>query len=149
MNPDDYLMLSGVQHYAFCPRQWALIHVEQLWAENALTFSGKLMHDNADDPFFVEARGDTLVSRSIPLVSHNLKIYGIADVVEFHRSPSGVRIANRDGFWEVVPLNTNAERKKRMTAMRSSSAVRRSALKKCTGQISLRVICITEKPDTE
>ena len=112
MNPDDYLMLSGIQHFAFCPRQWALIHVEQLWAENALTFSGKLMHDNADDPFFVEARGDILVSRSIPLVSHNLKIYGIADVVEFHRSPSGVRIANRDGFWNIVPIEYKRGKKK-------------------------------------
>ncbi|MDD3907343.1 MAG: Dna2/Cas4 domain-containing protein, partial [Bacteroidales bacterium] len=62
MNPDEYLMVSGIQHFAFCKRQWALIHVEQLWAENSLTFSGNILHKNADDPFFVESRGDILTS---------------------------------------------------------------------------------------
>jgi CRISPR-associated exonuclease Cas4 len=70
------------------------------------------MHDNADDPFFVESRGDILTSRSIPLVSHNLKIYGIADVVEFYRSSSGVPIANRDGLWTVVPIEYKRGKKK-------------------------------------
>ena len=41
---DDYLMISGIQHFKFCRRQWALIHIEQQWAENAHTVIGELMH---------------------------------------------------------------------------------------------------------
>ncbi len=112
MNPDDYLLLSGIQHFAFCRRQWALIHIEQLWKENVLTFGGRQMHRNADDPFFTESRGDILISRSVPLVSHSLKVYGIADVVEYHRSDAGVAISGREGYWTVVPVEYKAGRKK-------------------------------------
>lgn len=41
---DDYLMISGIQHFKFCRRQWALIHIEQQWAENVHTVVGELMH---------------------------------------------------------------------------------------------------------
>ena len=41
---EDYLMLSGIQHFAFCRRQWAIIHIEQQWAENYRTTAGELMH---------------------------------------------------------------------------------------------------------
>ncbi|MDD2472428.1 MULTISPECIES: CRISPR-associated protein Cas4 [unclassified Methanoculleus] len=112
MNPDDYLMLSGIQHFAFCRRQWALIHIEQVWKENVLTFGGRQMHRNADDPFFTESRGDVLLSRSVPLVSHTLRVYGIADVVEYHRSDTGVAIAGREGSWTVVPVEYKAGRRK-------------------------------------
>lgn len=40
--PDDYLQMSGIQHFAFCRRQWALIHLEQQWAENLRTTEGQL-----------------------------------------------------------------------------------------------------------
>ena len=49
----DYLMLSGIQHFQFCPRQWALIHIEQQWAENVLTIEGQHVHEKADRPFCV------------------------------------------------------------------------------------------------
>lgn len=49
---DDMLMLSGIQHYMFCPRQWALIHIEQQWQENRLTVEGNLLHNNVDNPFY-------------------------------------------------------------------------------------------------
>ena len=47
---DDYLMISGIQHFKFCRRQWALIHIEQQWAENVHTVVGELMHKKAHDP---------------------------------------------------------------------------------------------------
>lgn len=112
MDPDDYLMLSGIQHFAFCRRQWALIHIEQVWKENVLTFGGRQMHRNADDPFFTESRGDVLISRSVPLVSHMLKIYGVADVVEYHCSDEGVVIPGREGRWTVVPVEYKAGKRK-------------------------------------
>ena len=46
---DDYLMISGIQHFRFCKRQWALIHIEQQWAENEHTVIGELMHKKAHD----------------------------------------------------------------------------------------------------
>lgn len=112
MDPDDYLMLSGIQHFAFCRRQWALIHIEQLWKENVLTFGGRQLHRNADDPFFTESRGDLLISRSVPLVSHALKMYGVADVVEYHRSNEGIVISGREGRWTVVPVEYKAGKRK-------------------------------------
>ena len=102
---DDCLPLSGIQHVAFCPRQFALIHVESIWAENMLTFDGRTLHDRADDPFFFEARGTVLVSRSVPLLSRALGLYGVADVVEFHLvTENGVCFQGRQGMWRPFPV---------------------------------------------
>lgn len=51
---EEYLMISGIQHFVFCRRQWALIHIEQQWAENRLTAEGQLIHKNAHNDRFVE-----------------------------------------------------------------------------------------------
>jgi len=102
---DDYLMLSGIQHFRFCERQWALIHLEGQWNENRLTFEGGLIHERADDPFLVETFGEQFVSRSVPIVSHRLKLYGVADVVEFLKtSAGGVRIEGHEGLWLPYPV---------------------------------------------
>ena len=99
MISDDYLMLSGIQHFAFCKRQWALIHIEQQWQENSLTFSGQLLHKKTDNPHITECRGDLIISRAMPIQSHFLCVSGIADVVEFHRSTDGVVFPGQDGYW--------------------------------------------------
>jgi len=52
---DELLLLSGIQHFAFCPRQWALIHIEQQWAENVKTIEGKHLHERTDDPFMKDS----------------------------------------------------------------------------------------------
>lgn len=101
---EDLLMLSGIQHFAFCPRQWALIHIEQQWRENLSTFEGRDMHERADDPFFTEARGTVIVTRAMPLVSRRLGLYGVADVVEFYRDEAGVALENRSGRWRPHPV---------------------------------------------
>lgn len=85
---NDYLALSGLQHYLFCPRQWALIHLEQQWAENRWTAEGRLLHEKADAPS-VEIRGEVWTVRALRLVSAELRLSGIADVVEFHRLEPG------------------------------------------------------------
>jgi len=90
---DDLLSLSGIQHFAYCERQWALIHIENQWVENIRTAEGRLLHQRADDPFFTESRGDVKTVRSVPLVSKTLGLYGVADVMELHRNtddPSGM-----------------------------------------------------------
>ena len=96
---DELLSLSGIQHYYFCKRQWSLIHIEQQWAENRATMEGLVIHEKADDPFLVESRKNMFISRAIPLVSHKLGFYGIADIVEFTRSKVGVEIKEREGKW--------------------------------------------------
>lgn len=106
---DELLLLSGIQHYAFCRRQWGLIHLEQQWAENVLTFEGRQMHRRADDPYASEIRGDVLVSRAVPLVSYRLGLYGVADVVEFHAvvdpgATNKVKLAGRRGWWLPFPV---------------------------------------------
>ncbi len=104
-NTEEYLMISGIQHFEFCERQWALIHIEQQWKENRLTFEGGLIHERADDPFIVESSGDRFVSRSMPIVSNCLRVYGVADVVEFIRCDNGgAVIAGRDGLWKPYPV---------------------------------------------
>ncbi|WP_227765685.1 CRISPR-associated protein Cas4 [Zhaonella formicivorans] len=82
---DSLLMLSGIQHFAFCERQWALIHIENLWEENIRTVEGKQLHDRVDDPYFTETRNSVKVERSVPLVSRSLGLYGVADVIEYYQ----------------------------------------------------------------
>ena len=105
---DDYLMISGIQHYAFCPRQWALIHIEQQWQENVLTTQGQHVHERVDERHFDETRNDLRIVRSMPIVSERLKIRGIADMVEFTRvlenSSKTITLDGRDGNWIVTPI---------------------------------------------
>ena len=83
---DNYLQLSGIQHFVFCRRQWALIVIEQTWVESYLTLDGRIMHDNAHDGLKLERRGDLLISRGLPVSSHQLGLSGICDVVEFKKT---------------------------------------------------------------
>lgn len=106
---DDELLLSGIQHMAFCERQWALIHIEQVWAENVRTVEGKHLHERADDPFFDETRKNLRIARSMPLISQKLGLRGVADVVEFYRQPEYLagltcNIKDRPGWWRPVPV---------------------------------------------
>ncbi len=96
-------MLSGIQHFAFCRRQWALIHIEQVWKENVLTLEGKFMHEKVHDST-VEKRKDTITTRSMPVMSRELGISGICDVVELCRDDNGVPIHGRAGKYRVVPV---------------------------------------------
>ncbi len=84
MYPESQLLpISALQHLIFCERQCALIHVEQLWAENVLTIEGRQLHQKAHDGK-QEIRGDVRITRSLWLKSHQLGLIGQADVVEFH-----------------------------------------------------------------
>ncbi len=96
---DDYLMLSGIQHYYFCKRQWCLIHIEQAWADNVATKEGDVLHEKADDPFIKEKRGDVLISRAMPISSSVLGFSGILDVLEFRKSDTGVCLDGYDGLY--------------------------------------------------
>lgn len=101
---DEYLMLSGIQHFRFCRRQWALIHIEQQWAENVHTVVGELMHQKAHDPYLTEKRKDVLVTRALPISSKMLGISGECDVVEFHKNDDGVKLNGHRGFFQIYPI---------------------------------------------
>jgi CRISPR-associated exonuclease Cas4 len=81
---DDLIMISALQHYVFCPRQCALIHIEQIWTESGLTAEGRLMHERVHEEGN-ESRGDLRIARGVHLRSLRLGLIGVADVVEFHR----------------------------------------------------------------
>jgi CRISPR-associated exonuclease Cas4 len=113
----DLLPISALQHLAFCQRQWALIHLEGLWAENRLTVEGHHLHDRTHQSES-ESRGDLRIARGLRLRSLRLGLSGIADVVEFRRLPSapegqvsppsqgpaGVPLPGVRGLWQPAPV---------------------------------------------
>lgn len=78
---DNYLAISALQHYAFCPRQFALIHVEQAWAENRFTAEGKVLHERVDSGFAEQRRG-TRYERGVMIESEHYRIKGKMDLLE-------------------------------------------------------------------
>ena len=121
MGGDESLPLSGLQHVMFCERQAALVHVERLWADNALTVDGshrhRAVHEAAPRR---ERRGDLLIVRGMLLESQRLRVVGVADVVEFHRFAKGrdgcrphlVRLPGVDGWWRPYPVEYKRGRPK-------------------------------------
>jgi CRISPR-associated exonuclease Cas4 len=110
---DELLPLSGIQHFLFCRRQWALIHVETQWRENVLTVEGRIMHERVDDPFFAETRNGVITARSVPVASYTLGLSGMCDVVEFTQSPDGVHLPNREGLYLATPVEYKRGKPKR------------------------------------
>jgi len=80
---DDLVMISALEHYSYCPRQCALIHVEQTFDENLYTLRGRAVHERVDEPVG-EFQEGVRVERALPLWSKRLGLIGKADVVEFH-----------------------------------------------------------------
>jgi len=103
-NEDEYLMISGIQHFEFCKRQWALIHIEQQWEENVRTVEGQYVHKKVDQPFIREKRGDKLTARGMPIKSNKLSITGVCDAVEFIKNQDGVEIHGMDGRYLAYPV---------------------------------------------
>ncbi len=103
-NEDDFLMISGIQHFAFCRRQWALIHLECQWQENLRTVEGEIIHERCHDESFTEKRGDLLISRGMRIFSAEIGAVGQCDVVEFLQSNEGAHLYGRDGLWQVTPI---------------------------------------------
>ena len=101
---EDYLMISGIQHFLFCRRQWALIHIEQQWADNVDTILGELMHEKVHDPLIREKRNDIRVVRALPVSSKRLGVNGECDVVEFHRDEDGVQLIGHRGCFQIYPI---------------------------------------------
>lgn len=113
---DELLAISGLQHYNYCPRQWALIHIEQQWSENYFTADGQAFHSRTHDSSQRERRGDTLIVRGLPVASQTLGMTGVCDVVEFHRSPDGIALHGETGLWQPYPIEYKRGRPKEHNA---------------------------------
>lgn len=113
---EDYLLLSGIQHYNFCKRQWALIYIEEQWDDNVHTIMGELLHKKAHDRFSYEKRGDILTVRAMPVSSGKLGVSGECDVVEFLEDEAGAVLFGRKGTYRPFPVEYKKGRPKAIDA---------------------------------
>ncbi len=134
----DFLMLSGLKHFQFCRRRWALVHIEQLWEENALTLEGHYMHERVHDDSFTEARGSVLLSRGMPVRSQTLRITGVCDMVELYKDETGVPIQGRSGRWRLYPVEYKLGQPDTQGA---------DALQLCAQAMCLEEMFVTEIPE--
>jgi len=105
INEEDYLSISGIQHFAFCRRQWALINIEQQWEDNLRTIDGALLHERAHDPLFTEKRKDMIITHDMSIISRAMGVVGKCDVVEFQRDDAnGIELFGRAGRWCPYPV---------------------------------------------
>lgn len=103
-NEEEFLQLSGIQHFAFCRRQWALAYIELQWLENVRTVEGRLLHEKAHDASIKEKRGELIITRALPVHSRELGVSGECDIVEFHKVKEGISLSGREGKYKVVPI---------------------------------------------
>lgn len=142
-------MLSGIQHFAFCRRQWALIHIEQQWTENYRTIDGQIFHENAHNDTFSESRNGILIRRGLSVFSRTLGISGICDVVEFHPSEEGISIPYDCKRYLPIPIEYREENPSNIRQMICSFVHRQCVWKKCFYAILIKDICIMERRGEE
>ena len=132
--PEDCLMISGLQHFRFCRRQWALIHLEQQWAENLRTVEGEFLHERAHDEQLQERRGDT----SDPSADFGVQslTLGLSGAVRCGGIPAGRRAAcrspERRGCGCPIPWSTSAACRSRTAATSCSYAPRLCVSRRCS-----------------
>ncbi|MFI3287036.1 MAG: CRISPR-associated protein Cas4 [Rikenellaceae bacterium] len=141
---EEMLMLSGIQHYLFCPRQWALIHIEQQWNENHLTTEGNILHSNVDNPYYRQKNGEHITLRSVHIASSQLGLYGIADAVELiatDNPSNSISHPRYEGSWLPIPIEYKRGHSKTNDCDRVQVAAQVIALEEMYGvQIECAVI---------
>lgn len=104
---NDLLMLSGIQHIAFCERQYALAYIENIWKDNVLTVQGHHLHERADNPFESDYRDGIITLRGVNIISYKLGLYGKADVLELEKdgiSENSLSLEGKSGTWSIRPV---------------------------------------------
>jgi len=102
---DRWLLLSGIQHFVYCRRQWALIHIEKEWSDNPFTTLGNLIHESVHESARrFEKRGDLLIARGLHVFSRRLGLTGVCDVVEFMNDDAGIELYGIKGKYKPVPI---------------------------------------------
>jgi len=105
-------MISGIQHFVFCKRQWALIHIEKLWDENYFTIDGQIKHERVDDYSSSITRNGVHEIRALPVSSAELGVSGQCDVVEFRPTKNGVFIPRLNDSFSILPIEYKRGRPK-------------------------------------
>ena len=105
----EIIYLSRLQHYLYCPRQFALIELEGIWQENRFTAEGQVLHKHVNEREQAR-RGAVRTVHALPLASESLGIEGVADVVEFHREADGSETAFPVEFKRGKPKSHRAGR---------------------------------------
>jgi len=108
---EQLLPISALQHLAFCPRQWGLIYLEQVWSENRFTAEGRHLHEKTHEAGTEDRPGIRIV-RGLRLQSLRLGLVGQADVVEFHQAESGAELPKATGLWRPFPVEYKRGRTK-------------------------------------
>ena len=103
---EELLPISALQHFVFCPRRCALVHVEQIWTENKFTVEGDILHERVDE-LGRESRSALIVSHGLGIRSLHFGITGKVDVVEFRLTgeiQDGCKLAGKTGNWIPHPI---------------------------------------------
>lgn len=100
----ERLALSGIKQYAYCKRRFTLMFIDNEWGSNYKIVEGDILHEKVDNPFFNEKRKELYTSRSVPVFSNSLNLYGIADIIEFIESDYGVELPRKKGLWKINPI---------------------------------------------
>ena len=111
---DNYLLISGIQHFSFCRRQWALIHVENCWEDNQFTAEGTIMHDKVHNHEITTNRNGIVTLRGLPVRSNSLMITGVCDAVELIPDSNGIEVFGRKGKWQINPVEYKRGKQKRI-----------------------------------
>lgn len=98
---DERLPISALKQFIYCKRRFALMYINCDWGENYKIAEGDLLHKRVDDPYFNEKRGDVHTSRSVPVFSDRLNLYGVADIVEFIKNENGIELPNKKDRWQI------------------------------------------------
>lgn len=98
---DERLPISALKQFIYCKRRFALMYINCDWGENYKIAEGDLLHKRVDDPYFNEKRGDVHTSRSVPVFSDRLNLFGVADIVEFIKNENGIELPNKKDRWQI------------------------------------------------
>jgi CRISPR-associated exonuclease Cas4 len=100
----DRIPISALKQFVYCQRRYALMYIECEWGSNYKIVEGDLLHEIVDDPFFNEKKGSIQISRSVPVFSESLNLYGVVDAVEFIKDDNGVSVNGKVGTWRINPI---------------------------------------------
>lgn len=100
---EDYIQISGIQHYMYCKRSWALIYIEDIWRDNFLTLDGDKVHERVHDSSSSEIRKDKFFERGVYISSEEYGLTGQCDLIEYKNDPNGIQLRDKDGLWVIIP----------------------------------------------
>lgn len=101
---EDKIQISGIQHYLYCKRRWALLYIENIWQDNFLTLDGDRVHEKAHNQNIKESRKDKFIERGVYISSEKYNLSGQCDVIEYIKDNNGIQLKNKKGLWIIVPV---------------------------------------------